>query len=476
MTLMDAGGDGDWAAQELDGLVLNDQRLEARAVQTLQTLFRQTTESIPTACQTAAEVKATYRFFNNSHVSMRQLLAPHHRQTRQRVRCEPVVLAISDISELDYTGKQVAQDLGLIGDNYTRGLFLVPLLAITPERVPLGLVDLYYWLRQPSTQTAQQRKRAPLIEKETYCWLREYRQACRLAADAPDTQVVYLTDRGGDLFEVYHEHHQRAALPHADFVIRAVAHDRCLCEADEAGQAQCAHLFAELDQRPVLAELSYTLKARASQPSRVVKQSVRAATVLVAAPERRDHSVADTPFNVVLLTEIAPPAGSEPVEWLLFTSLPVSTPEEVQRVVEYYLCRWEIELFFKILKSGCQVERLYLQTRERLFNCLALYLIITWRVLYCTHLGRACPEIPCTAVFTDAEWKALYLIQEGDTLPPRPITLREMVALVGRCGGFVGRKGDGDPGITSMFVGLRRLYDYALAYQRFGPEVRQGVT
>lgn len=133
--------------------------------------------------------------------------------------------------------------------------------------------------------------------------------------------------------------------------------------------------------------------------------------------------------------------------------------------MSWYLCRWQIELFFKILKSGCKVEELQLETIERLEPALALYLIIAWRVLYLTMLGRTCPELPCDAVFAEEEWHAVYIVTHRQPPPDTPPSLNEMVRMVASFGGFLNRKGDGFPGAETLWIGLTRCHDFVIAMQ-----------
>lgn len=466
--------DDDWACQELQGVVLNDKRLEDRLGSILHALFTQSTESIPAACQTLADVKATYRFFDNPKVSSDAILAPHQQHTLQRMREHPVVLLLNDISEINLTDKTVAEQLGYIGDNKTKGLFIHPLLAVTPDRLPLGVAHWHTWQRTDISRTATERKHDPIETKETYCWLQGYRQACRLAARAPDTTLVYIADRGSDLYDIYHEAHRRQEGPHAEFLLRAAYFNRLVSPlpTDEDTPPE-THLQAQLATRPVLATITFERPGTATRRARPVTQEVRAGQVWLQAPYRKHHPLAAVPVNAILLTEPSPPDGDAPLVWLLLTSLPVDTPEQCARIIRYYLARWEIELFFKVLKSGCQIEKLYLQTADRFMNCLAVYLLVTWRLLWCTRLGRTCPELPCTVVYTDAEWRALYLIMEHEPPPATPPTLRTMTHWIARCGGFLARPSDGEPGIHTMWIGLRRLGDFTLAYQSFGPERRQ---
>ncbi len=169
--------------------------------------------------------------------------------------------------------------------------------------------------------------------------------------------------------------------------------------------------------------------------------------------------------TALLADEEQPPTGTEPVRWLLLTSLDINSPERAIEVLNYYLCRWEIELFFRVFKGGCQVEALQLESLERLEPALALYLIIAWRVLYLMRLGRQCPDMPCDAVFDEAEWRAVYLVTQQRQPPTQPPPLAEMVAMVASLGGHLGRKGDGPPGAKTIWIGLQRAQDFALALQ-----------
>ena len=463
----------DWVQAELQGLDLQDARRVRRAERLLQTLANQPRLSIPAACATPAEMKAAYRFFDQEAVTFAALLTPHLACTRSRAAAEDTVLCLADITEFNYTEKAVAAELGYIGDNKSRGLFCLPILAVTPDRVPLGLVGLYKWLRTDLSHTATERKHWPIERKETYCWLWGYRKVCQWQATLPTTTCVYVTDRGGDIYEIYAAAARRPVASRAAFIIRGDGYDRCLLDATPTGAAQAAHLRAQVQAQPAVEfTVQFDLPATKERPGRTVCQHGYAGTVWLKAPYRKGQPLADVPVQVVLLVETAPPAGSTPLVWLLYTSLPVTTAAAAQRVVAYYLSRWEIELYFKVLKSGCAVERLYLHTAERLLPCLALYLIVAWRVLYTVRLGRACPGLPCPVLFTEAEWKAVCLIHDPAADVTTPPTLGEMVALVAQSGGFVGPVGERWPGIQTMWLGLQRLHDYALAYRQFGPETR----
>lgn len=171
--------------------------------------------------------------------------------------------------------------------------------------------------------------------------------------------------------------------------------------------------------------------------------------------------------NAVLAREENPPAGAEPVEWLLLTSLPSDTLEQVLQVVQYYCCRWEIEVYFRVLKSGCQVETSQLETAKAFEVYLALQMIMAWRVVYVLRLGRECPETSCESVFEADEWRAVYAVVKREKPPQEPPPLGEMVRLIAQLGGYLGRKGDGPPGPKATWQGMQRMTDLALGWRAF---------
>jgi hypothetical protein len=168
----------------------------------------------------------------------------------------------------------------------------------------------------------------------------------------------------------------------------------------------------------------------------------------------------------VLVCEVDPSAGEPAIEWLLLTSLPASTFDQVCLIIKYYTCRWEIEVYFRVVKSGCAVQELQLETVDRFVNCLTLYLIVAWRVLFVMRLGRECPDLPCEAVFTTEEWQAVYQIVQRKQAEKMP-TLGEMVIMIAGLGGYLNRKTDGPPGPQSMWIGMQRARDFALAWAAF---------
>jgi hypothetical protein len=220
-----------------------------------------------------------------------------------------------------------------------------------------------------------------------------------------------------------------------------------------------------IDAAPVLTEITFERPASNGRRARTVHQHIKVVRVPLKAPLRPDRTLPDITITALLATEAQPPVGEEPLDWLLLTNLPVETPEEAIEKLSWYLCRWQIEVYFKVLKSGCRVEQLQLEKRERLDPALAFYMIIAWRVLFLTMLGRDCPEMPCDTVFADEEWKAVYLVTQRKPPPSEPPSLDTMVRMVAGLGGFLNRKSDGFPGPKTLWIGLQRVPDFVLALE-----------
>lgn len=175
--------------------------------------------------------------------------------------------------------------------------------------------------------------------------------------------------------------------------------------------------------------------------------------------------------------ERTPPAGAKPVEWLLLTTMPITTTDEALERLSWYTLRWGIEVWHKILKSGCQIEKIQLETAARLIRCLTLYSVIAWRIFYATMLARAVPDAPCTVLLDDAEWQGLYCrIHRVARVPTTPPSLAQTIRWIAKLGGFQGRTGDGDPGVTVMWHGFQRLVDVAEMYRILHQDASTLVT
>jgi len=472
----------DWIATEVQTADFGDERLDRRFALLLDRFSAKPSVSISAACVGKAETEAAYRFFANFKVTADNVLEPHGDATLQRIQKEKVVLLPQDTTEIDLTRLEEKVG-GPLNEGHRYGLYAHPVLAFTPQRVPLGVVEAFFWSRdedefaKSAAQKRAERREKPIQDKESQRWLDGYLAACQVAERAPNTQVISIADSEADIYELFVFTQTRAGKK-ANWIVRA-CQDRALTE----GQG---HLAQTVACTPVLAKLTIQVSKRTAPASeersrrkaraaRKAKVTVRATQVSLRPPDRVGEKLPVVLVNAVLVREEKPPPGEEPIEWLLLTDLPIATTKEVLRVIEYYGCRWEVEIFFRVLKSGCQVEKVQLQEQERMEPCLALYMIVSWRIHHVTMLGRECPQMSCAAVLAEEEWKAVVEIMTNQPAPQEPPSLGEMIVLIAELGGYLNRKNDGPPGPKTMWIGMQRMRDFALAWRTFGPGRKRSV-
>jgi len=466
-----------WIASEAATADFGDKRLNERFGIVLDQLSEKPSLSIPAACGGDAETAAAYRFFANDRVDAEQVLKPHRDATLLRIRAQKVVLIVQDTTEIDVTRKEERVG-GPLNDPNRWGLFDHALVALTPERVPLGSVRADIWSRdpdefdKPQEEKRRERRSKSIEEKESYRWLEGYRCACEIAEQAPETKIISVSDSEGDIYECFAEPAQGEGKRKAEFIVRA-------CQ-DRAVKEEVGHLFQVVACSKRLGTLKVQVgkreattgddrRRKQARKARQAKVTVRAVRVWLRPPSRKGVKLSAVYVNAILVREEKPPADEEPIEWLLLTSLGIDTFQEVCQVVAYYCCRWGMEIYFRVLKGGCRIEKLQLEEEERLRPCIALYMIVAWRVMFVMMLGRKCPKMPCDAVLSEDEWKSVYRIVENEPLPRKPPSLGKMIELIASLGGWLGRKCDGSPGPQTMWIGIQRMRDFATAWKEFGP-------
>ena len=179
------------------------------------------------------------------------------------------------------------------------------------------------------------------------------------------------------------------------------------------------------------------------QLERDAKLEVRCAPITLKPP--RDKNYAPVSVWMVCAREIdCPKSVKSPLEWMLLTTAPVHTLEDACERLAWYAKRWGVEIFHRTLKSGCRIEDRWFDSTDSLESCLAIDMVVAWRIYHLTKLGREVPDHPCTIFFQEAEWKALYILVNKTTdLPAKEPTMHEAVRMLARLGGFLGRKRDG---------------------------------
>jgi hypothetical protein len=456
---------GAWARQEFGSARLGDRRLSQRLVRSATVLATHPTGSFPGAAGGhRAMIKGHYRLLDqpeDSEVTFEAILAPHRQQTLRRMQAEPVVLCIHDGTDLDYNGASECEGLGVIGTNQTgaksRGLHLHSTLAVSEEGLPLGVLSARCDARKPRPKDDERpAAQVPVEEKKTYDWIVALRDCEAVAAQMPRTRLIQVMDREADVFEVFDAWRQSAGRTH--LLVRAkhnrrTTADEKLFDAVRA-TAPCRRLELHVTRQSARPKKSKQ-KARPKRTERAAQLTLRYRQVEVPPPSHlRDRG----PISlwIVHAVEEEPPAGATRVEWFLLTTMAIPSAEEAERMLARYCLRWRIEDWHRVLKSGCGIEELRNQSADRLERAIAIYLVIAWRILLMTLLGREVPDLPMEVLFTDIEIEVLtsFARSRRDLKPPE--RLGDAVRLVARLGGHQGSKRD-PPGHQVLWIGYAEL-------------------
>lgn len=458
--------EGNWVEAELGGADLGDQRRTARLVQLVSALGERPGASLPQATENRASLKAAYRFFDNEEIESEAILEEHVRSTYRRIGQTPLVLAVQDTSYFDWSHHPHTQGLGPLNNDHTYGLVVHSTLAMTAERVPLGVLQQQVWARDPQTYAQlEDHKQREIDEKESQKWLTSLNSVIAASQANPQTHFVSIGDREADVYDLFLMERGEKV----DILVRAIR-DRRVEQPER-------YLWATLAAEPVVATVEIQVPRQKNRPARLAKVQLRWKKVQVRPPKhRKTEKLPILTLWAVWAVELAPPPDIDPIEWMLLNTKPIQSTAEALERLDWYACRWGIEVWHKIIKSGCRIEARQLDHADRLKRLLTLFSIVAWRILFATMLSRALPDIACTAFFEEDEWQALYCaVHRTSLLPDKKPSLREAVRMLAQLGGFLGRKRDGEPGVTTLWKGFQRLPDLLLMYRLLRPSGDRNV-
>jgi len=454
-----------WAAQEFGGADLGDKRLNDRLVESAQALGAMPGRTISGASQGDwSASKGYYRMIDHpddSQITPQAILAPHQERTIQRMMTQNIVLCIQDGTDLNYNHLEQCEGLGIIGTNQTgaqtRGLHLHSTLAVSTEGLPLGVLGAQFSAPQPKAEPDTRLPASiPIEEKKTFAWIKGLRECVQLTPLLPNTQLINVMDREADFFELFDEQRKTGKI---DVIVRA-KHDRIL---DEQGQ----HLFDVLRNSEISAEIEIQVPRQSSRPKKSKQQARPGRMQRKAKVALRYREIELRPganhkepikLTAINLQETGQPEDDDPVEWFLLTTCDVSTPEQALQILGWYSLRWRIEDWHRVLKSGCEIEKLQHKTAERLKRSVAINLVTAWRIMLLTLLGRECPQLPAEVLFSDLELRVLRAqAQAQKKTLTEPLLLGEAVRQVAKLGGYLGRANDPPPGHQLMWQGYANL-------------------
>ena len=438
--------------EEVSGAWFGDERLGKRLQKIVTALARNPTESLPTALRTTAALEATYRFMSNPRVTPHRILEPHFGATCQRVTEAGRALVIHDTTEFSFGGKSRAS-VGRTNSSEPGYFAHLALCVAATDRRPLGVLGLDISTRNGRVLPRKIRRSHRYRVRPDRASLRWKRLVAETHARVgDDVQLIHVMDREGDQFDLF----AQILDAKGHFVIRAM-HDRPLLSDGkqfhtlwEAAEAAQVVLVREVRLSPRTPR--HGLQSNPAREGRRAELAISAGPVAVKGPKMRDAVEASLDVNIVRVIETHPPAGEDPVEWVLITSLPVQTEAEIAFVVDGYRARWLVEELFKAVKTGCSYEKLQLESLESLTNALALVLPIAWQMLLLRHMAHTPDNTPASRLLTDIQ--VAILRTECPGLPSRP-TAREAFLAIAGLGGHI--KNNGEPGWLVIYRGFRDL-------------------
>jgi Transposase DNA-binding len=452
-----------WVDHEVAGSEFKDERLGRRFCKLLGQIGSDMGQSIPLVCQDWANTKAAYRFFSNERVNEADILRGHFEATRERVTAtKGPILVLHDTTEFSFkrdkpeligftgvTGLGTCRG-GPIAVRTQCGILMHSSLAVTTVGLPLGLAAIKFWTRKKFKGARELKRkinptRVPIEKKESIRWLENLRQSTDLLA-APE-RCVHIGDRESDIYELF----CLAKKIGTHFLVRTCV-DRLAGEGD--------HTIAdEMDEVAVKGLHRVEIRDDNGDPDQAVLE-IRFRKLRVLPPIGKQEKYPALTLTVIHAQELETPKRRKKIDWKLLTDLPVESRTDAIGKLKWYALRWKIEIFHKILKSGCKAEESKLRTAERLVNLIAVFCIVSWRVFWMTMLNRSTPNAPPQTALTDTEIKLLdHLVKDRDGKSSRRKTLSHYIVKVARLGGYLARVSDPPPGNIVMWRGLSRLTD-----------------
>lgn len=465
--------DNEWYIDEIISIEIGDKRLEERLVEILKSKHESPSKSIPCSMETKAKVKGAYRFLSNEKIKSEELFKAHAESTKKRIgNKRKIILAPQDTTDISYNNTGSRKGLGYINDSEkTKGFFFHPTLALTETGIPLGILDAQIWVREEldrnkgksKSELKKERLNKSIEDKESKKWLESYRKMCELESE--EVHYVSICDREGDIFELFYEYVKQTGENRPDLLVRANKEKQR--QIEESGEL--SGLFEYMERKESYTEYMIEVPRRKEKPGRCARMKIKYSEVEIQAPKNNPYMKDKEGIKLyaIYTEEIESPDKEDAISWLLLTTMPIVSIEDAMEKLEWYLKRWMIEVYFKVLKSGCKIESSQLKEYERLRKILALECIIAWRILFMTMLGRECPELPATVILNEWEWKALHIfINKTKEIPKEVPTLGVVIKQIAKLGGFLGRKRDGNPGVIVLTRGLQDLHIISAFYKQ----------
>lgn len=436
----------EWAREQFGTCDLGDRRRTERAVKIGAQMAAQPDGSTPKQTETWADCKAAYRLFNRA--SFADFTQPHRSLTRESAK--GICLLLGDTTETDFGIHRKVTGLGPTGDGKGRGFLLhSSLMVLAESRETVGIAGQELFYRKPVPPKRESHLRRKQRPRESEVWGRVIDQ---VGPPPQDAKFIHVLDAGADNYEVF----CHLVIQGAGWVIRAAQLTRIV--VDNTGSRR--QLRDVLQTLPVIGTYELFVRARDKNPARTAKVEVRSGQITMPAPQfkspfLRQNGIHEIPMWVVEVREVEAPKGvDKPLHWVLYTSEPVPTFASTWTIIEYYELRWLIEEYHKCLKTGCRIEERQFRSAKRLEAVAGMICVLAVRLLQLKSLARTDPDRPAERVVPKRWVEMLRRLRKGG----RPVhTVREFFRALAQLGGFLARKGDGEPGWMTIWRGLDKL-------------------
>lgn len=456
---------GSWIDSEVAVCEFADARLGRRLRSLLEQIGDAVGESVPMACQDWANTKAAYRFFSNERVNEADILAGHFQATHDRFTAsDGPILVLHDTTEfsfqrespdrigITYNVNSGRDKAGRIRSHTVCGILMHSSLALTTEGLPLGLAAIKFWNRKKFKGIAALKKkinltRVPIEKKESVRWLESLRQSTATLGNP--ARCIHIGDRESDIYELF----CAAKEIGTHFLVRA-------CVDRLAGDGN--HTVAD-DMTKATIKGRYCVEVRdGSGTPHSADLDIKFERLHLLPPIGKQKQYPALELTVVHAKERSKPKNRKPIDWKLITDLPVRSFKDAVEKLRWYALRWKVEVFHKVLKSGCKVEEAKLRTAERLVNLISILCIVSWRIFWMTMLNRTAPNAPPNLALTDTEMRLLDHIVRDKSEPKSHNSISRYIIKIARLGGYLARANDPAPGNIVMWRGLSRLTDIEL--------------
>ncbi|WP_426620803.1 IS4 family transposase [Leptospira interrogans serovar Hebdomadis] len=430
------GTELDWVEEEYVSLNLGDKRLDKRLKKIVSMMTKRGGMSLPDIFGNWSGTKGAYRFFSNPKVCYDKIISPHSQATKNRTQKQERVLVLSDTTEIYYRKRDLTPGLGPMNSEYNQGLLLHPSIAFTTDGIPLGILDLKMWSRTVlGGNRSQDGRKMSIEDKESVKWIQGYRALCEFAKESDSKYVV-------------------AGENAPDMLIRA-NHERKI----EGGGCSWSYL----ETLEPLDTYTITVPRKKGKEAREATIQLRFEKLTIKSPQYKKLENID--MYALTATEIGG-AKEESIDWKFLTTIPIHNSEDAKRMIAYYKSRWGIEVFFKVLKSGCNIESTQFKFGDRFKACIAVSAIVAWRVMMLTFLGRNIPGLKASILFESFEWKGIYCrIFETPKPPKEEPDLDTVLSWIAKLGGHLDRKSDAPPGPLTIFKGLMRAVEIGFMFK-----------